>query len=121
MAGSDTAAFSHLFVLVSDIERTITFYSELLGFEVLLREDGYVRIGSADGFHIGVERGEPGQVGGTGIEIQIRVDDVDWTYEKMRAAGVPFRGPPEDKPWGARHAFFTDPDGYPLSIYSPLE
>jgi catechol 2,3-dioxygenase-like lactoylglutathione lyase family enzyme len=38
----------------------------------------------------------------------------------MLARGVRFSEPPSDQEWGARHAWFEDPDGYRMSIYSPL-
>ena len=111
-------AYSHLHVHVSSLERTRAFYVGQLGLEVLLERPGYVRIGGGDGFHIGFEEGSP--VGSAGIEIVIRVDDVDEAYERFRAAGVVFDTAPEDQPWGARHAWLHDPDGYPLSICSPV-
>ena len=111
-------AYSHLFVHVADLERTRAFYVGTLGLEVLLEREGYVRVGGGGGFHIGFEEGTSGQIGSTGIEIVIRVDDVDEAYERFRAAGVVFDTAPEDQPWGARHAWLHDPDGYPLSICS---
>ena len=89
-----------------------------LGLEVLLERPGYVRIGGGDGFHMGFEEGRAAQIGSAGIEIVIRVDDVDEAYGG--AAGVVFDSAPEDQPWGARHAWLHDPDGYPLSICSPV-
>ena len=50
----------------------------------------------------------------------IRVDDVDEAYERFQAAGVVFDSAPEDQPWGARHAWLHDADGYPLLICSPV-
>jgi catechol 2,3-dioxygenase-like lactoylglutathione lyase family enzyme len=110
--------FSHLFVLVSDLARAKRFYVEDLGFDVLLETPGYLRIGTADGFHLGLEQGDPRDVGSGGIEVVIEVDDVDRAYAELSARGVRFDGPPEDQEWGARHAWLRDPDGYRLSIYS---
>ncbi len=112
-------ALTHLFVLVSDLARSKAFY-ESIGLEVLLDEGGYVRLGGGGGFHIGMEEGLPDRVGGRGIAIEIRVDDVDALYERLSGSGVPFRSAPEDMLWGARHAFLPDPDGYPVSIYSSI-
>ena len=109
---------SHLFVLVGDLARSRRFYVNLLGLEVLLEEDGYLRVGGREGFHIGMEEGTPGRIGSAGIEIVIRVDDVAAAYERLSALGVSFEGPPADMEWGARHAWLSDPDGYRLSVYS---
>ena len=36
-------------------------------------------------------------------------DDVEYAYDKLRARGVEFTGPPEQKPFP--HVYFKDPDG----------
>lgn len=83
-----SARLSHLFILVGDLEQTRQFYVGLLGFEVLTEEPGHLRIGGRDGFHLGIEEGDPAHVGATGIEIVIEVDDVDRRYRELVAAGV---------------------------------
>ncbi len=110
-------ALSHLFVHVTNLERSRRFYVDQLGLSILMAEEGYLRIGGAGGFHLGLEERGPDQVGAAGIEIVIRVDDVDVTYERL-SGQVAFDVPPADQPWGARHAWLRDPDGYRLSIYS---
>jgi catechol 2,3-dioxygenase-like lactoylglutathione lyase family enzyme len=110
--------FSHLFLFVSDLERSRRFYADLLGLEVLMKEPGYLRLGGGGGFHIGMEQGDPERVGAAGVELEIEVDDVDAEFTRLSAAGVDFEGPAADQPWGARHAWFTDPDGYRMSIWS---
>lgn len=116
------ASLSHLFVSVRDLAATHRFYVELLGLEVLMGgpAEGYLRLGGNDGFHMGVEAHPDAAVPTPGIELVIRVDDVDATYARLRAAGVAFDGPPADQEWGARHAWLRDPSGYRLSIYSPV-
>ncbi|GIH08754.1 glyoxalase [Rhizocola hellebori] len=109
---------SHLFVHVSDLDRAKRFYVDDLGLAILMEETGYLRVGGADGFHMGLEQREPSQVGSVGIEIVIQVPDVDAAYQKLVERGHQFEAPPTDMPWGARHAWLKDPDGYPLSIYS---
>ena len=111
---------SHLFILVADLARAREFYVGSLGLEILMEEPGYLRVGGSGGFHLGIEEGDPACVGAPGIEIAIEVDDVDRRYREMVAAGVTFAGPPEEQPWGARHAWFRDPDGYRLSILTAV-
>jgi catechol 2,3-dioxygenase-like lactoylglutathione lyase family enzyme len=111
------ARLSHLFMHVVDLAEARRFYVDLLGLDVLLEEPGYLRIGTADGWHIGMEE-VPDKVGSTGIELVIRVDDVDRAYDILRAAEIEFETGPQDMPWGARHAWLRDPSGYRLSIYS---
>jgi catechol 2,3-dioxygenase-like lactoylglutathione lyase family enzyme len=37
-------------------------------------------------------------------------DDVEYSYEKLKAKGVEFDSPPKKQPWGT-FAIFRDPDG----------
>jgi catechol 2,3-dioxygenase-like lactoylglutathione lyase family enzyme len=111
----------HLFIVVSDLERSKRFYTDVLGLEVMLEGEGYVRFRGEGGFSIGMEQRPLEQVGGRGIEIVVLVDDVDRRYGQMSAKGARFAGPPADQDWGARHAWLEDPDGYPMSIFSPLD
>jgi catechol 2,3-dioxygenase-like lactoylglutathione lyase family enzyme len=113
------ARLSHLFVHVLDLDASVRFWTEVVGLRVLLREPGYARVGGADGFDLGLEEREPELVGAAGIEVAIAVDDVHAAYERLSAAGVVFTGPPQEQPWGAVHAWFSDPNGYRCSIHSP--
>jgi len=109
----------HLFMVVADLERSKRFYTDVLGLKVNFEDDQYVQLQGQNGFHIGMESGDPARVGGTGIQINLMVDDVDQFHRDLLAKGLSFSQPPADMEWGARHAFFEDPDGYPLSIFTP--
>jgi catechol 2,3-dioxygenase-like lactoylglutathione lyase family enzyme len=111
-----SARLSHLFVHVTSLQTARQFYVDLLGLDVLKEEAGYLRVGNSDGWHIGMEEVE--SVGADGIEIVIRVPDVDMAYRRLTDAGVTFDSAPQDMQWGARHAWLRDPSGYRLSIYS---
>jgi catechol 2,3-dioxygenase-like lactoylglutathione lyase family enzyme len=113
------SSFSHAFVHVRDVGRTRSFYVEHLGLEVLQEGGGYLRLGGGGGFHIGVEERAAAEIGAPGVELQIRVGDVDAVVERLRAARIAVTAP-IDQPWGARHAWLHDPDGYRLSLWSPL-
>jgi catechol 2,3-dioxygenase len=116
---STSTRLSHLFVHVTDLRASRAFYVDRLGLDILLEEPGYLRVGGPEGFHIGMEE-VPDHVGSEGIEIVVRVPDVDEAYERLRSLDVPFETPPQDMPWGARHAWLRDPSGYRLSIFSPI-
>jgi catechol 2,3-dioxygenase-like lactoylglutathione lyase family enzyme len=107
---------SHLFVHVRSLAETRRFYVDLLGLDLLMEDPRYLRIGNADGWHMGMEEAEP--TGADGVELVIRVDNVDEAYRRLTAAGVAFDSVPKDMEWGARHAWLRDPSGYRLSIYS---
>jgi lactoylglutathione lyase len=109
---------SHLFVHVRDLDRSVRFWTEVVGLELLVREDGYARVGTAGGFALGIEERDEHLIGAVGITIAVEVDDVHATYERMLAAGVAVAGPPALQPWGDVHASLEDPDGYRCSIFS---
>jgi len=113
----DAPSLSHLSVHVRDLARTRRFYVELLGLEVLSEAPSYLRIGGGDGFRIGLEERPARDVGAMGIELVLRVADVDAMAARLRAAGVPVTAP-ADQASGSRQAWFHDPDGYRLSVYS---
>jgi catechol 2,3-dioxygenase-like lactoylglutathione lyase family enzyme len=115
-----TASLSHLFVHVADVARSRAFYVDLLGLRLLEGGDGYQRIGGGDGFTMGMEERPAWEVGALGIEIEIAVDDVDEVHRRLTRAGATVDGPPADQDWGMRHVWLRDPDGYRLSIYSPV-
>jgi catechol 2,3-dioxygenase-like lactoylglutathione lyase family enzyme len=86
------ARLSHLFVHVRSMAETRRFYVDLLGLEILVEEPGYLRIGNADGWHMGMEEAEP--IGADGIELVIGVDNVDEAYRRLADAGVAFDSAP---------------------------
>ena len=113
-------SFSQAFVWVRDIVATQRFYVDLLGLQLLVGGPGhrYLRVGGGDGAYLGFELNPDEAVPTPGIELRVRVDDVDAVYERLRAAGVAFERLPADQPWGDRHCWLRDPTGYRLSIYS---
>lgn len=111
-----STSFSHIFMLVSDLAAQRHLFVDVLGLGVLAEHAGYLRIGGNEGFHVGMEQGDPGPPNAT--EITIRVDTVDGMYERLVEAGVEVEGPPQDEDWGARHVWFRDADGRRLLVYS---
>ena len=109
--------FSHLFVHVKSLSESRSFYVDKLGLRVLLEEPGYLRVGGGGGFHIGMEE-TADDLDADGVEVNVRVPDVDAAYGRLTAIGIIFEAPPEDMPWGARHAWLRDPSGHRLSIFT---
>jgi len=123
-----TVNVSTMFITVHDPDEALTFYRDALGLEV--RNDV-----SAEGFRW-VTVGAPGQDvdivlsqphGGrskadgdallslvTKGALQaaiLRTDDLDTTFEKIRASGAEVLQEPADQFWGARDCAFRDPSG----------
>ena len=114
------AALSHVFLHVASLAVTRSFYVDLIGLVVLADEPGYLRLGGGGGFRLGIEERGPEEIGSAGMQLVIRVTDVDTTAALLRSAGVDVRDP-ADQEWGARHAWLHDPDRYPVSIFTMRE
>jgi catechol 2,3-dioxygenase-like lactoylglutathione lyase family enzyme len=108
---------SHIFMIVSNVEAQVRLLVDVVGLELLVQEEGYVRVGGNGGFHIGMEEGRPSV--GADVEINIEVDDVDAAYGRLIEAGVEVEGPPEQQEWGARHLWFRDVDRRRMSLFTP--
>jgi catechol 2,3-dioxygenase-like lactoylglutathione lyase family enzyme len=116
---NDGPQLTHILLYVSDLARSRAFYVDTLGLEPQVEEDDYLRL-SGMGVDLGLHRAyEPEQTANGGVELQLRVDDVDVWHRRLSAQRASFTQAPADMPWGARHAFLRDPDGYRLSIYTP--
>lgn len=107
---------SHVYGTFSDLPAARRFWVDLIGLEVLVDGEEYVRLGSSGGYSLGMEQAPEGEA--PELEIVVRVPDVDAAYERLQGAGVETGGPPEDMAWGARHIWLRDPDGHLISIYS---
>ena len=124
--------FDHVAITVRDMERSVGFYRDLLGFDVLgqllLNESSfkivYLRSGSAcvelfefRDHDAETAVGTPDTVGGF-KHSALQTDDVDGVAARLRAAGGVFTVEPTDAPGGVRLEFFRDPDGNLLELVS---
>ena len=100
-----------------DIERSLTFWRDLLGGQVYFSfpddgPPGYVAV-QLGGMRLGIgldsaiERDGPIQR----ISIWLYVDDCDAVTDHLRSAGIRVTEEPEDQVWGERMARVLDPDG----------
>ncbi len=113
----------HVYYWVTDMDRAVAFYQEVVGLRLLARHDsnwaeldaGPVRLA----LH-GTREGAPVETGGTAAAF--RVDDLDATQAALRARGVEFVHQGEVEEYG-RFALFPDPDGNLIEVieYRPGE
>ena len=54
------------------------------------------------------------------LAVFIQVDDLDKTFESLRAAGAEILQEPVDQPYGVRDAAVRDPSGNHLRLSQPL-
>jgi catechol 2,3-dioxygenase-like lactoylglutathione lyase family enzyme len=109
---------------VSDVDRAKSFYVDRVGFAAdhdhrLGEEVRFVQLtppGSACSIVIGTGITEmaPGSVDGT----LLVVDDIDAVRAELAGRGVEISAV-EDMEWGARHAYFADPDGNGWQLQAP--
>src|SRR6185503_832960 len=117
--------FQHVSVSVSDINRSLAFHRDLLGFPVLGRLYYRNKVGlTIDFLDIGdnhileifsfTSPTRPSEWTNNDLQTGLRhvgfkVRDVDATTARLKQAGVPFTLDPLDATGGVRIAFFTDP------------
>jgi lactoylglutathione lyase len=131
-AASDTSQFQflHTMIRVHDLEKSIDFYTRLLGMRLLRRRDypsgeftlAFVGYGDEDA-HTVLElthnwgQKEPYQLGTGFGHLAVGVPDIYATCEKLAKEGVKIPRPPGPmKHGGSVIAFVEDPDGYKIEL-----
>ncbi|MDO8380777.1 VOC family protein [Phenylobacterium sp.] len=103
-------------VWVDDMAAAKRFYGETLGLKA--KWEMAVAVGYDLGIDLIVELDEGGEdsLVGRFVGVSIQVDDIQATYEALKARGVPFLAPPEKMSWGGTLAHFKDPAGNTLTL-----
>ncbi|WP_329197024.1 MULTISPECIES: VOC family protein [unclassified Streptomyces] len=116
-------------ITVNDVDEALGFYRDALGLDV--RNDvasgdyRWVTLGSPaqPGLEIVISEPHAGRSQADGDALQelltkgvlpmvvFRTDDLDATFEKVRASGAEVLQEPIDQPWGPRDCAFRDPSG----------
>jgi catechol 2,3-dioxygenase-like lactoylglutathione lyase family enzyme len=124
-----TIALRYSHITVNDVDESLAFYRDVLGLEV--RNDvasggfRWVTLGSptepAPEFVLSEPHAGRSQADGDALqELLIKgvlpmmvfdTDDLDATFERVRASGVEVLQEPTDQPWGPRDCAFRDPSG----------
>jgi len=112
-------------VVVSDMARSVEFYRDRLGIPLKFESPEWTEFQTGTttlALHSGgVPRqgppvGDPSKQAGS-CSIGFNVEDVDKTYEELKAKGVNFVMPPMQREGeGIRLAVCLDPDGLPISF-----
>ena len=130
---------SQCFIPVADFDQALPFYRDVLGLEV--RNDvgfegmRWVTVGSpsqpdvdvvlepplADPHASAADRQAMAELLAKGLlrGVIFRTDDVDATFERIRAAGGEVLQEPMDQPYGVRDCAFRDPSGNMLRFSRP--
>ena len=130
-----TISLSHVHLLADDPDAALAFYRDTLGLELRseVENDGFrwITLSTADQPEIEIVISQPraghSEEDGAAIEallakgelpgLLFRSDDLDATFEKVRAAGnAEIVQEPTDQFWGVRDAAFRDPAGNMVRI-----
>lgn len=122
----------HVGLFVENMEKMVTFYRDVLGFEAEWDGGPFASFKVKDGGLFMFDRKmfseamnqpySPPRGYNTTMEIGISVsthEDVDEEHERLTALGVQsLTGEPVTQPWGQRNFFFADPEGNYIEIGS---
>ncbi|UFS60927.1 VOC family protein [Subtercola endophyticus] len=121
-------------VTVNDVDESLGFYRDALGFTVVNDvsngEYRWLTIGSNDPSELQLVLSEPhagrSQADGDALQelltkgslpiLVFTTDDVDATFEKVRASGAEVLQEPIQQPWGPKDCAFRDPSGNTVRI-----
>jgi len=129
-------ALSTCFVLVDDPDLALAFYRDALGLELrndVARQDfRWITVGAASQPGVGIVltnylNGSPADsdavaalvAKGAMNGVHFRTDDLDATFEKVRATGAEVVQEPCEQPWGTRDFAVRDPSGNLVRIDQP--
>ena len=116
-------------IFPADLDRTVDFYTRVLGFRTVRderdRPDPYVAL-ERDAVRIGAARRPPqpdvaARRPPVGMELVLETADLDGDHGRILAAGWPLEQGPTLRPWGLRDLRLLDPDGHYLRLTSTAE
>lgn len=113
---------------VRDLERSLAFYADKLGFAIVQYEPevALLRLGSGALYLFtespptpdkpGVHLAPPEDGARGSVVLVLVVPDCPAAYEELSTRGVEFLTPPQQPPWGGWRCFAHDPDGHLIEI-----
>jgi catechol 2,3-dioxygenase-like lactoylglutathione lyase family enzyme len=118
---------------VSDVDRSLAFYRDLIGFEVEATYDdppyatltlSRTRLSLAEQGHPaedrpGVTMTAPDDPTRANVVLVVEVEDARGRYAELEQKGARFLAEPYEPPWGGCRFFCVDPDGYLVEIEQP--
>jgi lactoylglutathione lyase len=117
-------------VIVSDMKRSVEFYRDKLGIPLKFESPEWTEFATGSttlALHGGgvtreyQDTADQSKVAGT-CSIGFNVEDVDKTYEELKAKGITFVMPPMQREGeGIKLAVAIDPDGLPVSFAQLIE
>ena len=107
-----------------DLEQTVVFYEQTLGFKRIHQEGNpiYMAIVQRDNVQIFLLKKEDRQVAKE-MSLRISVNQIEQLYEELQAKEeiIHPEGKLETKPWGVKEFVVLDPMGVCLTFCEPVE
>jgi catechol 2,3-dioxygenase-like lactoylglutathione lyase family enzyme len=107
-------------LLVDDLERSIAYYRESLGFELDFVYDSFYASVSRDGFGIHLKHAPKGSADrahrkqNEHLDAYVAVTGIRDLYGDLQERGAAVIKPLEERPWGCIDFYVEDPDGHIL-------
>ncbi len=109
-------------VRVKDLAAAETFYREILGLEVGLRDERrnwvFLRAGGESGMIVLQE--DKGEWPTQHFAFAIAETEIEKAADTLRDSGLEVRGPVTHEGMPAKSIYFADPDGHALELCAPL-
>lgn len=116
-------------LFVHDLAACETFYQEKMGFTIKRRQPGYtefvfqgtsVTMWQKPGMFVAIPEAALGQKGHNFmLAVRVaRLQDVDEIMDELVRRGVTLLSPATTYPWGARAAYFPDPEGNIWEVFA---
>ena len=113
----------YVIVYVSDMQRSTAFYRDVLGLPLKFTSPGWTEFNTGAptlALHTTRDQNPPvyaGRPPAGHAQLGFIVDDLQATYEALKAQDVYFSQPPQvQRPGGAPLAVFHDPDGLGITL-----
>ncbi len=106
--------------LVDDLDRSIAYYRDQLGFEVDFVYDSFYASGSRDGCAIHLKHAaklaadRANRRQNEHLDASIAVSDARGLFGELQGRGAAVLKPLEERPWASIDFYIEDPDGYIL-------
>lgn len=100
-----------------DPQRIMEWYRSHLDLTVAWESDDFVLLTGESGARLGIHRGSP-LPEPESVRLHFEVDDVDETFDRLRANGLEFMDHPTDTDWGYRSVTCHDPIGHTVELFT---
>jgi catechol 2,3-dioxygenase-like lactoylglutathione lyase family enzyme len=107
--------------LVADIDRSIEFYTKMLGFDIDFRYEEFYAGIIKDGCSIHLKLGKPSaderknRKNNDDLDLVFSVDDIENLYQELSNKPIEFVQPIREMPYG-KEFYVADPDGYIIAF-----